>query len=390
MKYMTKIRVFVFLTTILVVGIIGILAAYYARGYRFDQTLKLNPSGLLVANSDPTGAQVFIDGELKTATNATINLAPGTYDVTLKKEAYLPWSKRLTIDKEIVTQIDANLFRSAPSLSAITFSGAFNPEVSYDLGKLAYGVPLTPGDGDKAGLWVIETINLPLGFNRDPRRITDGDLTGATWQWSPDSRQILLTTKNGVFLLDSSTFTPQNQRINIASSVSKTLTDWEQKQKAKLTSQLLKLPDELNFIFSKKAKDIVFSPDENKLLYTASESANIPEGLIKSLPGSSTQKQTRDIIKDHMYVYDIKEDRNFEVSDSIKTIYWYPTSSNLVLPDKDKVVIMDYDGTNKQTVYAGSYNAPDAFPTPATNRIFMLTNLGAQQSVSNLYSLNLK
>jgi len=387
---MTKIRILVFLSTILVVGIIGVLASYYARGYRFDQTLKLNPSGLFVANSDPTGAQVFIDGELKTATNATINLAPGTYDVVLRKEGFLPWSKRLTINKEIVTQIDANLFRSAPSLSAITFSGAFNPSVSPDLGKIAYGVPLQPDDGEKAGLWVIETINLPLGFNRDPRRITDGDLKSATWVWSPDSRQILLTTKTGVFLLDTSTFTPQSQRINIATNVSKTLADWDQKEQNKLTSLLSRLPNDLNSIFLRKANDIVFSPDENKFLYTASDSANIPEGLIKSLPGSSTQKEVRNIIKDHMYIFDIKEDKNFEVSDSPKTIYWFASSSNLVIPEKDSVAIIDYDGTNKETIYAGSYTSPDAFPTPASNRIFILTNLGAQNSTSNLYSLNLK
>ncbi|HEX6977335.1 MAG TPA: PEGA domain-containing protein [Patescibacteria group bacterium] len=387
---MTKIRVLIFLSTLLVVGVVGLLASYYARGYRFDQTLKLNPSGLFVANSDPTGAQVFVNGELKTATNATINLAPGTYDVTLKKEGYLAWSKRMIIEKEIVTQIDVHLFRSASSLSAVTFSGAFNPQVSPDLSKVAYGVPTTADNADRNGLWVLETINLPLGFNRDPRRITDGDLTGATWKWSPDSREILLTTKAGVFLLDASTFTSQNQRVNIASSVSKTISDWNKKEEDKLTSLLGRLPDELDSVFARKAKDVVFSPDENKFLYTASDSANIPEGLIKALPGSSNQKETRDIKKDHMYVFDIKEDRNFEVADSSQIIYWYPSSANLVVPQKDQVIIMDYDGTNKQTVWGGSYISPNAFPTPATNRILILTNLGAQQSVSNLYSLNLK
>lgn len=387
---MTRIRIIVFLSTILIVGVVGVVASYYARGYRFDQTLKLNPSGLFVANSDPTGAQVFIDGELKTATNATVNLSPGTYDVTIRKEGFLAWTKRLTIQKEIVTQVDAQLFPSVPSLSPITFSGAFSPEVSPDLGKIAYGVPLNLDDGEKAGLWILETINLPLGFNRDPRRITDGDLTGATWQWSPDSRQVLLITKTGVFLLDVGTFTPQSQRVNIANNVSKVLADWKQKKDIKLNSLLSNLPADLNFIFTKKAKDILFAPNENKFLYTASESANIPEGLIKILPGSSTQKQSRDIKKDHIYVFDIKEDRNFEVSTTPTNMYWYPSSANLVVPEKDKVVVMDYDGTNRQTVYAGSYISPNAFPTPAANRIFVLTNLGAQQSVSNLYSLNLK
>jgi len=186
---MTKIRVFIFLLTIVVVAGLGLIASLYARGYRFDvETLRFVPNGLLVVKSNPDGAQVFIDAELKTATNATIPLPPGTYDVEIRKEGYFPWKKRLVIEKEIVTEADASLFKTVPSLSAITYSGVVNPVASEDLTKIAYAVP-------KTGLWVIETVNLPLGFTRNPRRITDGDLTNASWEWSPNGREILLITK---------------------------------------------------------------------------------------------------------------------------------------------------------------------------------------------------
>jgi len=66
---MTKFRVLFFLSTIVIVGIVGIFVSYYARGYRLNlKTLKFQPNGILVIKSDPDGASVIINNELKTAT----------------------------------------------------------------------------------------------------------------------------------------------------------------------------------------------------------------------------------------------------------------------------------------------------------------------------------
>jgi hypothetical protein len=59
------------------------------------------------------------------------------------------------------------------------------------------------------------------------------------------------------------------------------------------------------------------------------------------------------------------------------------------LAKQDKIIIMDYDGTNKQEVYTGVYSAPNAFPIASTDRILILTNLGANSTPANLYSLGL-
>lgn len=395
---MTKLRLAVFLLSLVVVSTIGTLVYFYARGYRFDiEKSKILPSGLLVANSDPTGAQVIINGELKTATNATISLAPGVYDVVIKKEGFLNWEKRLTIEKEIVTQVDIDLFTSAPSLSALTFSGAFNPTPNSEFSKVAYGIPTSKEakqaailTDEKEGLWIIEANNLPIGFSREPRRIADGNLTEAKWEWSPDSREILLTTKNGVFLLDTSSFISQNQRVNVATKVEEIRKLWKEKEDKKLSTKLSKLPNELLEIFEKSATNIVFSPDENKILYLGSKSVKIPQGIIKPLPGSSTQKQEREIKPGSKYVFDIKEDRNFKVADEGQIVYWFPTSRHLVLPQEGKIYISDYDGTNKKEVFSGSYIYPYIFPYSSTSRLLMLTNLGASDSIGNLYSLNLR
>lgn len=406
---MIKIRSLLFLLTLVVVITIGTFIFYFARGYRFDtEEFRFIPNGLLVTKSDPDGAQVFINGELKTATNANIFLPPGTYDVSIRKEGYISWNKRLVVEKEIVTEADANLFRAVPSLSAVTFSSSLKPVPSSDFTKIAYVVPFDAQNSntqdDKAGLWVLETVNLPLGFARDPRRVTDGDLIDASWEWSPNGREIMLTTDLGVFLLDAGRFTPQNQRINIASTKDVIIQKWDEERTTKFTAQIRRFPDELIEVLERRSSSVLFSPDEKKILYTASSSATLNDNIIKSLPGASTQRQERYIKPNHTYVYDIKEDRNFLIDDNAESLVignelhdltnrrltWFPTSRHLVLAEEGKVTIMDYDGTNRQEVYTGSYIAPHAFPTVSNERLLLLTNLGADSGSPNIYSLTLK
>jgi len=404
---MRKARVLIFLVTVFVVVVLGYLTSLYARGYRFDsKKMKFSPTGLLVTKSSPDGAQVLVNGEIKTATNANLALTPGVYDITIKKEGFRPWNKRLSVEKEVVTEADAFLFRLAPSLSALTFSGCVSPTISRDSSKIAYAVPASTENvnQDKEGLWVIETVNLPLGFARDPRRITDGDLKDSTWIFSPDGRQILLSTQSGKYLLDTGVFNPQTKRVNIASTIDKTFSEWKTEEDNIFKSQTRGLPEPLLDILTNSVEYVTFSPDETRILYKSKADTTIEKGLIKPLPGASTQKEARDIRAGQTYVYDIKEDKNFFITDQdtlvayhnqttstpSSSLRWFPTSKHLLLAQPDKVIIMDYDGTNQQEVYSGSYLSPNAFPVVSPDRILILTNLGSSNSLSNLYSLSLK
>ncbi len=83
---MTKYRGLILISTIVIVGLLGYFLSLYARGYRFNtKEYKYTPTGLLVIKSNPDGAQVNIDGELKAATNANLSLAPDTYDIEINK-----------------------------------------------------------------------------------------------------------------------------------------------------------------------------------------------------------------------------------------------------------------------------------------------------------------
>lgn len=380
---MTKIRVFVLISTFLVVGIVGYFVSLIARGYQFDiDGFKFLANGILVAKSDPDGASIYINGDLKGATNTNLKLAPNSYDIEIKKDGYLSWHKRLTIKKEEVTQVTAQLFKTAASLTAITFDGATNPVFSKDFSKIAYI--------NNEGIWIMSVSSLPIGFPNEPKKIADNVPAESKYVFSPNNREILLTTKEGTYLLNTNEFTTQNQRVNIASKVAETLKSWKLETNQKEATELKYLPLELEDIFKRKVSNFSFSSDTTMVMYQASGEAKIKENLIPQLPGSSTQKEERTIKIGKIYIYDIKEDKNFEVGDENSHLYWLPTSRHLISAEDNKIVIMDYDNTNRQTVFSGNYIAPHAYPFVNASKLLILTNLGSDSSLPNLYSLSIK
>jgi len=375
--------VIVLFSTFLIVSFFGYFVVLIARGYQFDiEKLEFLANGILVAKSDPDGASIYINNELKGATNTNLKLSPKTYDVEIRKEGHISWKKTLTIQKEEVTQITAQLFKSAPSFSPVTFTGAINPVYSSDFSKIAYT--------NDEGLWIMSVSSLPIGFPNEPKKITDGVLINPTYKFSPNNRELLLETRTGTYLISTTEFTKQEDLVNIFSQKETTLQKWSIEKSKKDESELKLLPTEISEIISKKTSNFVFSPDETMLMYTASSEAKIKSGLISELPGSSTQKEVRDIKVGKTYIYDIKEDRNFEVLDNGRSLYWLPTSRHLILPDENEIIIMDYDGTNRQVVFSGNYNSPHAYPFVNASKLLILTNLGSSSSIPNLYSLSIK
>src|SRR3989344_6991249 len=105
---MARTRILIFLLTLFVVGFGAYFAVMYARGFRFNpDDGKLEPHGILVAKSTPDSAQIFMNGNLESATNTTLTLSPNSYDVEIKKEGYITWNKRIDIKEEEVTEITA-------------------------------------------------------------------------------------------------------------------------------------------------------------------------------------------------------------------------------------------------------------------------------------------
>lgn len=402
----------------------SILASAYlvikiAKGYKVDLSQKtFQPTGLLVATSIPDGAQIYVNDELKSATNTTLSLSPGEYRVEIKKDGYYSWKKTLQIKKELVTKTEAYLFPLVPDLKSLTFTGAQNPVVSPDETKVVYGV--ATAETGKNGLWVFDLSELPFGISREPRQIIRSALKGrdfanAVYQWSPDSKQILTTlrsSKEENFLLDPNILNSSTYLVDVRENMEMILLQWAKERKTRQEQKLRKLPLQMREIIKNKTADFSFSPDETKILYTATNSAQVPDNLINPVPGASTQPQERTVKPYQTYVYDIKEDRNFFITKAPEppqptdkkrrvptptpppleyTLSWFPTSRHLILVEKNKATVMEYDGGNKVLVYGGPFEGLSAFPFPSGNKLLVLASISSDLKTSpNLYAVSLR
>jgi len=404
-----RLRLILFLSVLLFISGGAYLVIRYAQGYRFNpQNGDLTSTGLLVTKSVPDSAQVWVDGKLKTATDATINLPPGTYNVEIKKDGFSTWQKQLTIKKELVTSADAHLFSTYPGLKALTYTGAINPVLSPDGQRVVFGVATDSASLNSKSAWVLELSDRPLGLSREPRQIIKNNVAGrdfsqGKYTWSPDSKQVLITlsekpltgkstvTRN--FLVDADKVTPENQLVDLGSELTLLLDRWQEEENLEKQAQAAKLPEKLLQAIEGKVDHINFSPDESKIYYTATASASIPEEIIPPLPSANDQPESRQIEANKVYVYDFKEDRNFYVCEAPKSspaaptfVSWFPTSRHLFLVQEDKAYITEYDGTNKMIVYSGDFQDSFAAPFPDSNRILVLTSIG-KDSPLNLYAV---
>jgi len=396
---MRRFRVPFFFLVFILIPLITFFVIQLAKGYRLDlQKKKFTPQGILVATSVPDGASVFINSELKTATNNTISLPPGDYKVEIKKDGFFSWTKNLKIEKELVTKTETFLFPKAPELRPLTFLGAQTPLLSPDGTKVIYSVPLE--EPEKAGLWLLDLVEFPLGIiPKSPRQIVRStlvrDFSQASISWSPDSRQILVSLRGQNFLLDPTQFTPNQNLINISWNLKSISQSWQKEKERQFQAKIKNLPPQLEEILATSAANLIFSPDEQKLLYQATGSATIPENLIPPLPASSTQPQERNIEPKNWYVYDLKEDKNFAIFNQQSTINnpptWFFTSRHLILAEKDKISIVEYDGTNLTPIFSGPFENSYIFPGPNSAKIIILTSFGQPPNqLPNLYSINLR
>ncbi len=396
-----------FLILIFLVGGTSIVVLY-ARGYHFGferGTPRLAGTGLMVVTSIPDGAQVSINDHLTTATDNTINLAPGEYKVKIFKDGYFPWEKKLTVQEEVVAKADALLFPTTPKLEGITATGVHNPVLDPSLTKIAYTVS-SQSANVKNGVYVLDMNSRPiLTLTSAASQIANENVdqfSNASLRWSPDGLQLLATiptinvTNPTQYLLEANTLnqTPQD----ITPTLETTLTTWAAEQQQKDLARIQTLRPTLRKVMNEHFKVIAWSPDETRVLYQASDSASMPIIIKPRLIGSDTTPEQRDIKQGFVYVYDIKEDKNFQIDIAPNVleetkhmpVMWYPDSRHLLYVHDKKIDIIDYDGLNQITVYAGPFEDHYIFPWPNGSKIVVLTNLGNPAIPPNLYTISLK
>ena len=371
---------------------------FYGKGYIFNfekGKIEISVNGLLAATSDPDGAGIYINNHLTSATNNTISLSPGEYDVKIVKDGYLPWKKKIKIEKEVVTTAYALLFAAAPKLENITDTGVGNPAIDPSRTKIAYTISSFDSPR-KNGIYILDMSLRPiLTLRSASSQIADDTIdrfSQALLSWSPDSRELLATISgetdlNTTYLLKTSFSENPEDRTETLEEIK---ISWENDKKALLQSQMFGLAPKLKTLINEDFKILAWSPDETKILYVATQSASLPLIIKPRLIGSNSTPEERIISKGATYVYDIKEDRNYKVLDSALSIKWFADSKHLIHVNDKKIDIMEYDGQNRTTIYAGPFIDDYVFAWPDGSSLVMLTNLGNQNIPPNLYTIGLK
>lgn len=420
----------------------------YAKGnYRITNQGILREAGLLNANSFPTGAEVYIDGRLVTATDDTIYLEPGEYQIEIIKDGFWPWRKNMTIERELVAQTNALLFPTTPSLTPLTFSGVERVWPSPDGQKLLY-LTTTAANATRNGLFVFEMTDSFLSLQRGTRHLAEIpnslDLYEAEVIWSPDSNEIMILTEQREILTTIDRKQNLDTLPDIRFNRRQILSQWEEEMYLRERQTLAEFPREIVQIATQSAQNVYISPDRKRMFYTATEELTIPDGLVPPIPARSTQPETRTIQSGSVYVYDREEDKNFFISQErygleypkkllatdlytktqqslvaspsaflnlqkdatqsaqiaqnfnryhtalhLNTFQWFPDSRHLIYTTETGIEIRGYDNTNRNTVYSGPFYQDFVYPWPDGRKALILTAFNPDLPM-NLYAIELR
>lgn len=371
-----------------------------ARGYRFSikDGLILNPTGMISATSRPKGASVYVNEKLVTATDDTINLSPGVYSLKINKDGFLPWQKTITIKPETVYQADIQLFSAVPDLKPLTLTGAINPSSNIENTKIVYAVASASATKDN-GLYLIESNGLPVSLIRGISRQLFPNTATIDWSkysftFSPNSREILATSLDEKinYLLNLDTFIDPTKLTDKTNDLSTINQNWQIQTTTILAAKLDRIPKEIQpLVSTSSAKNIQFSSDENKILYLAQTEGDITKNIITPPPAQSTQNQNRAIKKDNYYVYDLKDDTNFLIGNKndFTELRWIPNSNNIVFVQGQNLNVIDYDGTNQQTLFSSNFDPNCVYPWVDGSKIVILTS-AYPTAPANLYTISIK
>ncbi len=95
-----KYRYLLLLLGFIVFLILAPVIVLYVRGITYDFTKKaFVTTGILAMRLEPKDANVYLNNKLKRESSGDIKfILPGEYDVTVKKDGYFSWSKRLSVE----------------------------------------------------------------------------------------------------------------------------------------------------------------------------------------------------------------------------------------------------------------------------------------------------
>ncbi len=404
MPRLAKYRVLFTLLAALLIILVTVGVIIRARGFKPNfKNRTLDRTGLIAANSIPTGAHIFLDGRLTSATNTNIDLLdPKTYKIRIEKDGFSTWEKDVEVKADLVTDINALLLPQAPEIKPLTTTGASNPTLSPDGAKIVYGV-----SGERGGLYLLLMDNSPIPFRQNTKLLAKNtasvDYSKSKFIWSPDSRNLIARFEeaNGLaianLLIDSD---KSEQAANdISGSLASTVASWQQQIDDRAQTSATQVPNEVKDA-TKAAQLPPTSPSPSPLLKKVLV-AIVPSPKPLSLnyfPNGLQFSPDEDKIlykvADGKYkVYDLKLKKEFTLPDlpDFINISWFPDSRHLVIAQKNIISIIEADSTNKTTIYSGKFENGFVFANPSATRLIILTTLTQPDGTpTNLYAINLR
>lgn len=374
------------LTLLLLLGVTTALYLYTA-GYRInkepDEGIDFSKRGMVGAKSIPEGAKVYLNDELVTATNDSIQgVNPGFHKLRIEKNGFVTWEKEIEVFAELVTDITAILVSQSPRLEPLTNTGAMNPSISPTDTKIAYFTK----NGEEPGIWIIPLTGEGLSLFRSNPFSAIKDIPGLTYsdgksiKWGPAEKQILVETENEeYYLIDL-----QSQTTEATASPELVEQTWAEENKQKRIDFIAKLeiPEELTEIAV--AEDTLWSPDNKKFFYKTTEGEQIIHkvyNLEKPLPVG--EKMDTTVFTTSIY-------------DPQPLVTWYADSYHLLLTEEyneetstGKISIIRLDGTNKTEVYNSTLFSDKIFSVPSGDRIVILTSLKSNDQ-TDLYTVSIR
>ena len=386
-----------FVSVFVVLGTFAIV--FFAKGYKITTKGKISflATGIISATSKPKAASVYIDDKLITATDDTLSLTPGNYQIKIVKDGYLPWQKDIEIKKEVVYQTNTQLFRSSPDLKAITTTGAINPTLSPNGNLVIFSVASASASKDN-GLYLLRLSDTAVSLFKNPIEQLSPNYQNIDWSdylfiFSPNSKQVIAknTIKNINYLINLTTTINLKNLYDVTARLPIIQQEWKLQEEEIIKAKLEALPLELHpFISTESAKNTLLNNDETKVLYLAQSNGSLKADIITPPPAQSTQAQVRDINKDNFYVYDLEDDTNYLIgSKELLNISWIPNSNNLIYVENQEIKTVEYDNTNKQTLFAGIFNKNNVFTWLDGSKIITLI-APYSNAQENLYSISIR
>ncbi|MEA2020336.1 MAG: PEGA domain-containing protein [Patescibacteria group bacterium] len=372
-------RVTIFLTTFTTLLSITVIAILVARGYTYNFAEKeIKKTGMILAQSTPSEAKVYLDGKLVETTNSVLDsVTPGMHNLEIKKEGFTTWEKEVEVFEGLITEIDALLVLRSPRLNPMTASGIEIAKISPTGERIAY----TSRRSDPPGIWVLELTSPSLLniIQENPRLIAADTLTrtfslAENLEWGPKENTLLVTLNpRGYVVLD----TRRGTQEEATTSAEPTLAEWETAIKEKRKEWLNKIEIEEEFEDIALDPNTKWSHDEKRFLFTKDSEKHTEWHVYNGEKPLGVGK------KRHYLALRKGKDSNTRVS-------WYATSKHLIIQEEKKISVIDIDGKNQKEVYSG--NLEEGFPVTATpdgSNLIILTSF-KENSPPNLYALGIR